>query len=241
MELQVPTNRQELYARLSEPFPVESLGWKPQATSGSRALAVAYIDARDVDDRLNQVLGLGNWQTSIRETKEGVICTLSIRIDGEWVHFEDVGGFSEQKDPGDRLKAACSDALKRAAVHLGIGRYLYNLPSEWCDYDSKKNRFADNPPFKLPAWALPAGARKAPKPAPATATPAAVPLYAHDYAELQALILKAGKEEAKVLEWVNKGRDKPLDSLRQLDRVKYEQLVQTLNGMIAEKPKAQAG
>jgi hypothetical protein len=40
----------------------------------------------------------------------------------------DVGGPSEQPDEGDRVKAAFSDALKRAAVKFGIGRYLYRLP-----------------------------------------------------------------------------------------------------------------
>ena len=43
----------------------------------------------------------------------------------------DVGAPSEQPDGGDRLKAAFSDALKRAAVKFGIGRYLYRLPQQW--------------------------------------------------------------------------------------------------------------
>jgi hypothetical protein len=36
----------------------------------------------------------------------------------------DVGGPSEQPDGGDWLKAAFSDALKRAAVKFGVGRHL---------------------------------------------------------------------------------------------------------------------
>jgi len=65
----------------------------------------------------------------------------------------DVGSPSEQPDDGDRLKAAFSDALKRAAIKLGIGRYLYRLPRQWVDYDPQSKQFAKTP--MLPAWALP--------------------------------------------------------------------------------------
>jgi hypothetical protein len=50
-------------------------------------------------------------------------------------------GPSEQPDGGDRLKAAFSDALKRAAVKYGVGRYLYRLPSQWVDYDPQRRQF----------------------------------------------------------------------------------------------------
>src|SRR5262249_47494129 len=68
-----------------------------------------------------------------------------------------------QPDGGDRLKAAFSDALKRAAVKFGIGRYLYRLPRQWCDYDQIKKQFAATP--KLPAFALPKSSADAAKPA----------------------------------------------------------------------------
>src|SRR5207248_3090638 len=57
----------------------------------------------------------------------------------------------EQPDGGDRLKAAFSDALKRTAVKLGIGRYLYRLPQQWVDYDPAKKQFAMPP--RLASWA----------------------------------------------------------------------------------------
>ena len=67
----------------------------------------------------------------------------------------DVGSPSEQPDDGDKLKAAFSDALKRAAIKLGIGRYLYRLPRQWVDYDPQARQFKNMP--TLPAWALPQG------------------------------------------------------------------------------------
>ncbi|MHB1424744.1 MAG: Rad52/Rad22 family DNA repair protein [Gemmataceae bacterium] len=83
-----------------------------------------------------------------------VVCTLSLKIDGEWVEKSDVGSPSDQPDHGDKLKAAFSDSLKRAACKCGIGRYLYKLPRQWVDYDPQTKQFMQTP--SLPAWALPA-------------------------------------------------------------------------------------
>ncbi|MCL5459829.1 Rad52/Rad22 family DNA repair protein, partial [Loigolactobacillus coryniformis] len=71
----------------------------------------------------------------------------------------DVGSPSEQPDGGDRLKAAFSDALKRAAVKFGIGRYLYRLKSEWVDYDPQKKQLLQKP--ELPVWGKPGPSKSA--------------------------------------------------------------------------------
>src|SRR5215468_3518622 len=107
-----PPSPQDLARLLAEPFDPAEVEWKPQSISGSRALAVCYVDARAVMDRLDAVLGVGNWQTAYREGPDGVVCRLQARgPSGEWFSHEDVGGFSDQPDRGDRLKAAYSDAL----------------------------------------------------------------------------------------------------------------------------------
>lgn len=145
---------EQLMAALREPFPAESIGWKPGATSGSRALALPYIDARDVMDRLDAVFGVAGWEDEYEAEPDGsTVCTLRVRIGDQWVSKMDVGGASDQPDEGDRRKASFSDALKRAAVKFGIGRYLYALPPVWCDWDPQKKRFVVEP--KLPASALP--------------------------------------------------------------------------------------
>ena len=140
--------------QLAAPFPYEEIQWRPGATSGNRALALAYIDAPTVMDRLDAVVGLGNWQDDYELLPDHcVVCKLRVKIDGEWIAKADVGAPSEQPDQGDRLKAAYSDALKRAAVKWGIGRYLRQLPHQWVDYDPTKKRFTSTP--CLPTWALP--------------------------------------------------------------------------------------
>jgi hypothetical protein len=139
-----PTN--DIAKRLAEPFPDASIGMKPQSVKGNRALVVFYIDARDVMDRFDTVVGMGNWQDDYELLPDGsVVCRLQIRVEDRWITKTDVGSPSEQPDGGDRLKAAFSDALKRAAVKYGIGRYLYSMPNLWADYDPAKRCFSNIP------------------------------------------------------------------------------------------------
>ena len=168
---------QSLAAALSSPFEPREIKFKPQMVKNNRALAMAYIDARLIQDRLDEVLGVENWQDQYDILTDGsVMCRLRIRLGGRWITKSDVGSPSEQPDSGDRLKAAFSDALKRAAVKFGIGRYLYRLPAQWVDYDPVKKQLTQLP--QLPAFALPtpkAPPAKATKPAQPPHTPAVEP------------------------------------------------------------------
>ncbi|HTU18520.1 MAG TPA: Rad52/Rad22 family DNA repair protein [Gemmataceae bacterium] len=143
-----------LVSQLSAPFDPREVKFKPAVISGNRALALAYVDARVIQDRLDRVLGVTGWQDEYQCLPDGsVVCQLRLRLGGEWITKMDVGGQSEQPDEGDRRKAAFSDALKRAAVKFGIGRYLYRLPSQWVEYNPQKKQLASTP--TLPDWALP--------------------------------------------------------------------------------------
>jgi hypothetical protein len=163
----------EIQKELAEPFDPKKIGWKAQALSKdkTKCLAVAYIDARDVMDRLDAVFGVMGWQDDYEFHADGsVLCALSClyglpgMAELRWVTKCDVGSPSEQPDKGDVKKAAVSDALKRAAVKFGIGRYLYALDGQWVAYDDKARKPAATP--ALPEWALPHEMRK-----PARATP----------------------------------------------------------------------
>jgi hypothetical protein len=125
-----------MFDKLSAPFPVDAIHWRAQTMTkdGGSALALAYIDARDVMDRLDAVCGPAGWQDSYTETPKGrLICTLSILSpEGEWISKSDGAGDTDVE--GD--KGAISDALKRAAVKWGIGRYLYGLKDVWAPCQS---------------------------------------------------------------------------------------------------------
>ena len=142
----------EMLAELAKPFPASAVSWKPQKVDGDRALAVAYIDARDVAQRLDEVCS-GDWGFTWEPVPGGGKAVRGTLRIGDTVR-EDVGEAGEG-DFGDTWKAAVSDALKRAAVQYGVARYLYRLPAVWVAYDPQRRRLKEIPP--LPAWARPEG------------------------------------------------------------------------------------
>src|SRR5262245_9269487 len=141
---------------LAAPFDSAEVKFKPQTVSGNRALAVPFVDARVIQDRLDEVLGVMGWQDRYECLPDGaVVCRLRVRLGSEWITKMDVGGQSEQPDEGDRRKAAFSDSLKRAAVKFGVGRYLYRLPPQWVDYDPQKKQLVGEPVLPEPPAANP--------------------------------------------------------------------------------------
>jgi hypothetical protein len=206
-DTQSPLTPAEVQAALAEPFPSETIGWKAQMVKGNRALAVPYIDARDVEQRLDDVLGIDGWRDDYTVLDGGAVaCRLSLKIGETWIAKMDVGAPSEQPDGGDRMKAAFSDALKRAGVKWGIGRYLYALPAVWADYDPQKKQFMRTPalpPAAVPAAETPKAPASAPAPAKGQtnggAMPADGPEFAQRLREYDAKLAKQGVWESGAL------------------------------------------
>jgi len=149
------------WARLRAPFPAADIEWRVGSTTSdkSKGLALAYITARAVMDRLDEVAGQDGWTDSYRPvdrataTSKGWICRLEVRVGDEWTAHED-GADETAIEP---TKGGISDALKRAAVHFGIGRYLYHLEAQWVPIEPQGRGFALKGTPRLPAWALPGG------------------------------------------------------------------------------------
>lgn len=159
-------SQETILDELKKPFKAKEVHWRIGATNKNKVqrdsgdkfakptkgIALAYINSRDVMKRLDDVLGIENWQDEYIETPKGrLICKLSVRILGEWITKSD--GAGETATEGE--KGAISDAFKRAAVKFGVGRYLYYLPQQWVDLDKYGNFI--NPP--MPQWALPENER----------------------------------------------------------------------------------
>jgi hypothetical protein len=53
---------EDLAAALAAPFDSWDVHFKPAAVSGNRAPSIAYTDARAIQDRLDDVLGVDGWQ-----------------------------------------------------------------------------------------------------------------------------------------------------------------------------------
>jgi len=135
--------------RLREPFHSSQISWRVGATNvdqqgnlkwgdGPVGIPLAYLTSRDVMDRLDKVCGLGGWQTEHYELKGVTMCRLSLKIGDEWISKTDGSGDSKI----DPEKGGVSGATKRAAVSVGIGRYLYGCDFGWFPLESvKKRRF----------------------------------------------------------------------------------------------------
>lgn len=155
-------------AKLKAPFPESDVQWRISRCGVSNgkpwARVLAYIDARAIQDRLDEVFGFAGWSIEYEHTGGGVMCGISARIyqPEPWVIKWD-GADATDIEP---FKGGISSAMKRAASAWGIGRYLYNLEEAFAEVskervdgahyhkDGKGNEFYWKPP-KLPRWALP--------------------------------------------------------------------------------------
>lgn len=125
----------DIFAALAAPFSQDAVSWRAQSMNkeGTKAMALAYIDARDVMRRLDEIVGPANWQDEYHETPTGTaICTIRIRCGDAWVAKSDGAGATDVEAEKGRL----SDAFKRCAVKWGIGRYLYDLDAPWVPCES---------------------------------------------------------------------------------------------------------
>jgi hypothetical protein len=97
-----------------------------QNKRGVSASLLLYKDAR-VDMRLlDEKIGPRNWMRRHTLIAGNLFCTISIwdAEKGQWIEKEDVGTESNT----EKEKGQASDAFKRAAFNVGIGRELYTAP-----------------------------------------------------------------------------------------------------------------
>jgi len=130
----------EIISELSKPFAAHEVDWRLQHSTKdkTRGLAVPYIDSRAIQRRLDETVGPFHWQNCFSEWQgKSQLCGLSILCEerGEWVTKWDG---AEQSDI-EAVKGGLSDSFKRAAVHWGIGRYLYGMEGVWVDCELKGN------------------------------------------------------------------------------------------------------
>lgn len=137
---------EEVLIKLKAPFPVEKLSWRIGQKSNwdvvkkcpkdpnkpVKAMMLVYIDARDVQDRLDEVCG-SHWENEFKTVNGRTTCRITIN------------GMSREDGAGDTdfeaEKGGLSDAFKRAAVQWGVGRYLYDAKNynTWVDCTDMKD------------------------------------------------------------------------------------------------------
>ena len=168
----------DIEKKLTAPFNESDIQWRIQQAGISQnqnpwAIVIPYVDNRAIQKRLDEVFGVMGWENCYKPTPDGkgYLCGLTIHV-GERSITKWDGAEYTNVEP---LKGALSDSMKRCAVQLGIGRYLYQLEATFADchlvenrkdavnvhihYPNKQNRsikhlIAWAPPI-LPAWAQP--------------------------------------------------------------------------------------
>lgn len=132
----------QLLIELSKPFPPDYLSWKPSRTTqdGTKTLALAYADLRAYQERLDAVCGL-DWGCKYLPWPDGkIICELTIHG-----VTRSSTGEADPQDIKNNLAGPVAEAMafKRACAMFGLGRYLYDLPSQWVEFDKQSRRITD--------------------------------------------------------------------------------------------------
>lgn len=189
------TNFKEIYEKLLEPFDPNDLEWRAGSFSEktNKALAFAYVDARAVMKRLDDVIGPENWMDSYEAVagdggKRGFICTLYLKINGEWISKQD----GADETDFEAIKGGLSDAFKRAANKWGVGRYLYSLPETWTPAEKfgKVVKITSKP--QLPLWALPQSMQNHKEPIKKATKPTVAKKVSKELEEALKLVIPAG-------------------------------------------------
>jgi len=113
----------QIAAALAAPFTGTDLKQRP----GRGGMTFTYADARAVAQRLDDVLGLAGWQFEVKVADPAakvVHGTLIAVIDGVTTVRQDFGYPNSAQDD-EPYKSAASDALRRCAAQLSVGRALY--------------------------------------------------------------------------------------------------------------------
>lgn len=158
--------------KLSACFDPLDIEWRVQRAgenNGKRwAMVLAYVTNRAIMERLDDVFGIDGWQNEYQPMKDGgIICGIKAKLGEEWITKYD----GADKTAIEATKGGLSNAMKRAGVQWGIGRYLYRLDTTFVtlvekddkrpekDYIpaivDKKKYFFERP--TLPKWAMPGG------------------------------------------------------------------------------------
>lgn len=114
----------QIAIELEAPFSDKDLKHRP----GRSGMTFTYVDARAVAQRLTDVLTIGGWQFKNKpiDLAKGVVKgKLKILVEGVWLTHED-NGYPNSAQDDEPLKSAASDALRRCAAQIGVGRSLYS-------------------------------------------------------------------------------------------------------------------
>ena len=103
----------EIAEKLKAYFPEEDIQWRITATTQdkTKGLAVPYVDTRAIQRRLDDIVGIDGWKVFYRPIEDGFICSLSLKLNNEWITKEDGSNMTDY----EKIKGGISAAFKRTA------------------------------------------------------------------------------------------------------------------------------
>lgn len=136
---------QEQEKQLKQPFTPDEIEWRVQQ-SGKQldkrtgevkywAMVLAYVTNRAIMDRLDEVFGIDGWSNEFTEAPGGgVLCGITILSNEVPITKYD----GAEQTQIEAVKGGLSGSMKRAAVQWGIGRYLYDLETNFVNLTELK-------------------------------------------------------------------------------------------------------
>ena len=155
--------------QLTKPFDPKDEKWRimeaGKNNNGIWAKVCKYIDARLVQNRLDEVFGWDNWDNEVipvdyidnkGKQKSGFISKIIVNYEGKKIVKSDVADLTDFEG----LKGGASAAFKRSASSgFGIGRYLYDEDYKFVKTSTKKDdyytEYAKLKDGSIYYWALP--------------------------------------------------------------------------------------
>ena len=178
--MSVPT---DVWATLAAPFPKSVVEWRQDGKTSMQdgkpfGRFVAYISANAVRARLDEIVA-GDWTLTLEllpltaDADGAVTVVFKARLTINGIFREDVGASRD-------AKAACSDAMKRAAARFGMGAELHRMFAfVQLESDAKYAKPVEPPQAvydRRNSTVTPPTARAAPAPTGRSVRPAAPPL-----------------------------------------------------------------
>lgn len=209
--------------QLQKPFPPEDIEWRVQQSGYDKngkpwALIMPYVTNRAIQERLDDVFGVMGWSNKLEPVGDSFLCGITVYKESPDGLISITKWDGADQTDVESFKGGISNAMKRAGVQFGIGRYLYKLDT--CFADLMENRsgtfkvkivnkdkglsgfFSYNAP-QLPEWALPENYNTKPIAEVPTAHPITVERDAHEKViedELGGRNLTAEADACKTLE-----------------------------------------
>ena len=218
-------NKIDIRQQLIKEFSENELEWRVQSCGIKNnkpwAMVLVYVQARAIQNRLDEIFGWENWSEEYREVNGSIICRLGVYHNDRWIYKEN----GASKTDIEAFKGGISGAFKRVASSgYGIGRYLYSIESNFaeCSLD-KKEGFTEKAKTKdgeYIYWKIPKLKKD----------------YTINSAQLKLLCTlqtQAGVKDEVIKDYIKK--EFGIDSRKKLNKIQFEKVCNILQRKINKK------